>query len=163
MRKFLRETYAVALNPPREADESFNSLQFSSKTSCCSYESYCKYDEKVLKLRTFAERNNVHSDYTIVPDLIYLMTPVYKETLSSHENTEKSINLQLSLSRCIHFVLFTILFVIQEMHYGWRITNIRISYFSILASQINQLDHWCKATSWPDFEVYEARHQDLCW
>lgn len=85
MRKFLRETDVMALNPPREADELFNSLQFSSKTSCCSYESCCKYDEKVLKLRTFAERNNVHSDYTIVPDLIYLMTPVYKGTLSSHE------------------------------------------------------------------------------
>ena len=84
MRKFLRETEVMALNPPSEAGELFNSLKLG-KSSCCSYESACKYDNKVLKLKTLSERNNVHSDYTIEPDLIYLVTPVYKGTLSTHE------------------------------------------------------------------------------
>ena len=85
MQKFLRETDVMALNPPIQADNLFNLLKLTGKTSRSSYESYCKYDEKALQLQTLAERNNVHLDYTIMPDLIYLMTLVYKGTLSIQE------------------------------------------------------------------------------
>ena len=111
MGKFLRETEVMALNPPSEAGELFNSLKLG-KSSCCSYESACKYDNKVLKLKTLSERNNVHSDYTIEPDLIYLVTPVYKGTLSTHE-TQKNQSIYnylypgISISYFSPFYLFS--------------------------------------------------------
>ena len=79
----------LALNPPTQADDLFKSLKLGRASSswCSSYENYCKYDAKVLQLQTLAERDNLHSDYAITCDLIYLTTPVYKGTLdlSTHE------------------------------------------------------------------------------
>jgi len=87
MRKFLQETDVLALNPPIQADDLFKSLKLGRASSSCSpYENSCKYDAKVLQLQALAERSNLHSDYAITCDLIYLTTPVYKGTLSAREN-----------------------------------------------------------------------------
>ena len=103
MQKFLRETDVMALNPPTQADELFNSVKLTGKTSCSSYESYCKYDEKVLQLQILAERNNIHSDYTVMPDLIYLITPIYKGTLSMQE-TQNIMSIFILVSPFYHFI-----------------------------------------------------------
>lgn len=82
MRKFLREIEVRALNPPDEAAILFSSL---NNTMLHDHESDSLNDDRIFKLKALGEFTNLYSNYSITPDLIYLLPPVYKGVLNASE------------------------------------------------------------------------------
>ena len=48
-------------------------------------ESNSPHNDRILEVQALAEYTNLHSDYSVISDLIYLLPPVYKGTLNTNE------------------------------------------------------------------------------
>ena len=84
MRKFLREQHICAFDIPSEPQSLFTSLNISSSGSLLEA-SHEHDNERILKLRSLAEYNNLQSDYSTDDNLVYLLPPLFKGVLSTSE------------------------------------------------------------------------------
>lgn len=84
MKKFLREKYIQALNPPPEAEDLFDMCDGNPLGSLRESNTEC--NDEIVKLQTLAEFRNLQSDYSIKSTyLIHLLSPTYKGVLDASD------------------------------------------------------------------------------
>ena len=135
MRKFLREIEVQALNPPDEASALFTSLNNTMLHDC---ESNSLNDDRIFKLQALSEYTHSYSDYSIMPDLIYLLPPVHKGILNTHEiqKIQTIYNYLYSNTTILHFSHFY-----QSSKKCCVANELFVCHHCILASQIIQYDN----------------------